>query len=127
VTRGDLILWIDTDTVNTHPRFVYGLPGPLLTRRDLLLTNGLCLRPIRVGRSTQAGGGGRVTELTARPLLNLVYPALSGLILPLCGEYAGRGQAREQLPFSSGYGVELGLHIYVLRQFGLGAIRQVDL
>jgi glucosyl-3-phosphoglycerate synthase len=127
VTRGDLILWIDTDIVNIHPRFVYGLLGPLLTRRDLMLTKGFYLRPIRVGRSVQAGGGGRVTELTARPLLNLFYPALSGLIQPLSGEYAGRRRALEQLPFSSGYGVEIGLLIDVLEQFGLGAIGQVDL
>jgi len=127
VTRGDLIFWIDTDIVNIHPRFVYGLLGPLLSRRDLMFVKGYYLRPVRVGRRMQAGGGGRVTELTARPLLNLFYPALSGLIQPLSGEYGGRRQALEQLPFSSGYGVETGLLIDLLEQFGLGAIGQVDL
>jgi len=127
VTRGDLILWIDTDIVNIHPRFVYGLLGPLLSRRDLMFVKGYYLRPVRVGRRMQAGGGGRVTELTARPLLNLFFPALSGLIQPLSGEYGGRRQALEQLPFSSGYGVETGLLIDFLEQFGLGAIGQVDL
>jgi glucosyl-3-phosphoglycerate synthase len=127
VTRGDLVLWIDTDIVNIHPRFVYGLIGPLLLRRDLMFVKGFYLRPMRVGRATQAGGGGRVTELTARPLLNLFYPALSGLIQPLSGEYGGRREALEQVPFSSGYGVETGLLIDVLEQFGLSAIGQVDL
>ena len=127
VTRGDVVLWIDTDIVNIHPRFVYGLLGPLLSRRDLMFVKGYYLRPVRVGRRMQAGGGGRVTELTARPLLNLFYPALSGLIQPLSGEFGGRRLALEQLPFSSGYGVETGLLIDLLEQFGLGAIGQVDL
>ncbi|MFQ5943119.1 MAG: glucosyl-3-phosphoglycerate synthase [Anaerolineales bacterium] len=127
VTQGDLLLWVDTDIVNIHPRFVYGLIGPLLQRRDLMFIKGFYLRPIRVGKSIQAGGGGRVTELTARPLLNLFFPALSGLIQPLSGEYGGRREALETLPFSSGYGVEIGLLIDTLEQFGLSAIGQVDL
>ena len=75
----------------------------------------------------QAGGGGRVTELTARPLLNLFYPELSGIIQPLSGEYAGRRSALERLPFFSGYGVETGLLIDVFERFGLSAVAQVDL
>ena len=74
-----------------------------------------------------ASGGGRVTELTARPLLNLFYPELSGLIQPLSGEYAGRRSALENAVFFSGYGVEVGLIIDILGQCGLGAIAQVDL
>ena len=127
VTRGDILLWIDTDIVNIHPRFVYGLIGPLLFRPDLMFVKGFYLRPTRVGDTVQAGGGGRVTELTARPLLNLFYPALSGLVQPLSGEYGGRRAALERLPFSSGYGVEIGLLIDVLEEYGLGAIGQVDL
>jgi hypothetical protein len=127
VTRGDIILWIDTDIVNIHPRFVYGLIGPLLFRPDLMFVKGFYLRPMRVGDTIQAGGGGRVTELTARPLLNLFYPALSGLVQPLSGEYGGRRVALERLPFSSGYGVEIGLLIDILQEYGLGAIGQVDL
>jgi glycosyltransferase involved in cell wall biosynthesis len=127
VTRGDIILWIDTDIVNIHPRFVYGLIGPLLFRPDLMFVKGFYLRPMRVGNTIQAGGGGRVTELTARPLLNLFYPALSGLVQPLSGEYGGRRAALERLPFSSGYGVEIGLLIDILDEYGLGAIGQVDL
>lgn len=127
VTSGDLILWIDTDIVNIHPRFVYGLIGPLLLRPDLMFVKGFYLRPMRVGSVLQAGGGGRVTELTARPLLNLFFPALSGLIQPLSGEYGGRRAALEQMPFSTGYGVETGLLIDMLEEYGLRAIAQVDL
>lgn len=127
VTRGDIILWIDTDIVNIHPRFVYGLLGPLLLRQSAQFVKGFYRRPLRVGDKVQAGGGGRVTELTARPLLNLFYPELSGVVQPLSGEYGGRRAALEQLPFSSGYGVEIGLLIDVLEKFGLSAITQVDL
>lgn len=114
VTRDDLILWIDTDIVNIHPRFVYGLLGPLLLRRDVYFVKGFYRRPLKVGDKIQAAGGGRVTELTARPLLNLFYPELSGLIQPLSGEYGGRRSVLEQIPFSSGYGVEIGLIIDIL-------------
>ncbi len=126
-THGDIIIWIDTDIVNIHPRFIYGLIGPLLLRPELDLVKGFYRRPIRVGSKMQAGGGGRVTELTARPLLNLFYPELSGIVQPLSGEYGGRRKALEQLPFFSGYGVEIGLLIDVLDKFGLSSIGQVDL
>jgi glucosyl-3-phosphoglycerate synthase len=127
VTRGDILLWIDTDIVNIQPHFVYGLIGPLLLRPEIQLVKGFYQRPLRVGNKLQASGGGRVTELTARPLLNLLYPELSGLIQPLAGEYGGRRTALERLHFSSGYGVEIGLLIDTLELFGLGAIAQVDL
>jgi glucosyl-3-phosphoglycerate synthase len=127
VTRGDLIVWIDTDIVNIHPRFVYGVLGPLLADRRVQFVKGFYRRPMRVGDRIQAGGGGRVTELTARPLLNLFYPELSGVIQPLSGEYGGRRTALQQLPFFSGYGVETGLLIEIFELFGLGAIAQVDL
>ncbi|HEX6269504.1 MAG TPA: glucosyl-3-phosphoglycerate synthase [Anaerolineales bacterium] len=126
-TRGDIVIWLDTDIVNIHPRFAYGLIGPLLLRPDVQFIKGFYRRPLRVGNKTQAGGGGRVTELTARPLLNLFYPELSGVIQPLSGEYGGRRAALEQLSFFSGYGVEIGLLIDVFDKFGLKAIAQVDL
>ena len=75
----------------------------------------------------QAGGGGRVTELTARPLLNLFYPELSGVVQPLSGEYAGRREALERATFFSGYGVETGLLIDIYERYGLSAVAQVDL
>ena len=127
VTKGDIIAWIDTDIVNIHPRFVYGIIGPLLFNRNIQLVKGFYRRPLKVGGQIQAGGGGRVTELTARPLLNLFYPELSGIIQPLSGEYAGRREAFERATFFSGYGVETGLLIDIFEQFGLGAIAQVDL
>ncbi len=127
VTRGDIILWIDTDIVNIHPRFVYGLMGPLLLRDRTKFVKGFYRRPLKVGDKIQAGGGGRVTELTARPLLNLFYPELSGIIQPLSGEYGGRREVLERLPFSSGYGVEIAMLIDVFERYGLSAIAQVDL
>ncbi len=127
LTHGDIVLWIDTDIVNIHHRFVYGLIGPLLLRERIQFVKGFYRRPLKVGDKVQAGGGGRVTELTARPLLNLFYPALSGLIQPLSGEYGGRRALLERLPFSSGYGVEIGLLIDILETVGLDAIAQVDL
>jgi len=126
-TQGDIVIWLDTDIVNIHPRFVYGLIGPLLLRPDIQFIKGFYRRPLKVGDKIQAGGGGRVTELTARPLLNLFYPELSGVLQPLSGEYGGRRAALEQLSFFSGYGVEIGLLIDVFDKFGLNAIAQVDL
>lgn len=127
VTRGDIVLWIDTDIVNIHPRFVYGLIGPLLVNPNVQFVKGFYRRPLRSGNKIQAGGGGRVTELAARPLINLFYPQLSGVIQPLSGEYGGRRSVLEQLPFYSGYGVEIGLLIDVMERFGLQAIAQIDL
>ena len=126
-TTGDIIIWIDTDIVNIHPRFVYGLIAPLLHRPEIQFVKGFYRRPLKVGNKMQAGGGGRVTELTARPLLNLFYPELSGIIQPLSGEYGGRRTALEKLPFFSGSGVEIGLVIDLFEEFGLSAIAQVDL
>lgn len=127
VTSGDIILWIDTDIVNIHPRFIYGILGPLLLRPDIVFVKGYYRRPITLNGKTESSGGGRVTELTARPLLNLFYPELSGVIQPLSGEYGGRRSALEQMPFSSGYGVETGLLIDIFEKYGLNAIGQVDL
>jgi glycosyltransferase involved in cell wall biosynthesis/nucleotide-binding universal stress UspA family protein len=127
VTRGDIVVWIDTDIFNIHPRFVYGVLGPMLVNPQIQFVKGFYRRPLKVGDKLQAGGGGRVTELTARPLLNLFYPELSGVVQPLSGEYGGRRSALEQLPFFSGYGVETGLLIDIYEKFGLRAIAQVDL
>ena len=127
VLRGDLIAWIDTDIVNIHPRFVYGLLGPLLRRRDVDYVKGFYRRPLHRAGILVGGGGGRVTELTARPFINLFFPELSGVLQPLSGEYGGRREVLEQLPFFTGYGVETGLLIDVLEARGLRAIAQVDL
>jgi glycosyltransferase involved in cell wall biosynthesis len=127
VTQGDIIIWIDTDIVNIHPRFVYGVIGPLLINPQLKFCKGFYQRPLREGEKIQASGGGRVTELTARPLINLFYPELSGVIQPLAGEYGGRRKALERMPFFSGYGVEIGLLIDIFDAFGISSIAQVDL
>lgn len=124
---GDIIVWVDTDIENIGPQFVYGLIGPLLAEPRIQYVKGYYRRPIRTTQGLAAEGGGRVTELTIRPLFNLFYPALTGLIQPLAGEYAGRRTALERVPFFSGYGVETGLLIDVLDEFGLSAIAQVNL
>ena len=127
VLKGDIIAWIDTDIKNIHPRFVYGVLGPLLYNTHVQYVKGFYRRPLREGDKILAGGGGRVTELTARPFINLFFPELSGVIQPLSGEYAGRRQALEKLPFFVGYGVETGLMIDLLDEYGINSIAQVDL
>jgi nucleotide-binding universal stress UspA family protein len=127
VLGGDIIAWCDTDIKNFHPRLVYGVLGPLLRERRLVYSKGFYRRPIQFGERIAATGGGRVTELTARPLLNLFYPELSGMLQPLSGEYAGRRSALEEVPFFTGYGVETGLLIDLLERHGLNALAQVDL
>jgi glucosyl-3-phosphoglycerate synthase len=125
--KGDIIVWVDTDIENIGPQFVYGLIGPLLAEPRIQYVKGYYRRPIRTTEGLAAEGGGRVTELTIRPLFNLFYPALTGLIQPLAGEYAGRRAALEAVPFFSGYGVETGLLVDLLDEFGLSSIAQVNL
>jgi nucleotide-binding universal stress UspA family protein len=127
VLTGDIVVWVDTDVSNFHPKFVYGLLGPLLFRPDIQFTKAFYRRPLDIGGELQATGGGRVTELMARPILNMFFPELSGMIQPLSGEQAGRRALLERLPFFSGYGVETGLLIDVLRASGLRSISQVDM
>src|SRR5213083_2395965 len=127
VLTGDIVVWIDTDVTSAHPKFVYGIVGPLLMRPDLQFVKAFYQRPLRIGDDLQATGGGRVTELAARPILNLFFPELSGIVQPLSGEQAGRRTLLEQLPFFSGYGVETGLLVDTLQRAGLDAIAQVDM
>jgi glucosyl-3-phosphoglycerate synthase len=127
ITRGDIVVWIDSDITGIHPKFVYGLVGPLLTQPHLGFVKGFYRRPLNLGGQVSTTGGGRVTELTARPLINLFYPQLSGVVQPLAGEMAGRREVLEEVPFFTGYGVETGLLIDILRRFGLRSIAQTDL
>src|SRR5581483_4688985 len=99
----------------------------LLADSRIGYVKGFYRRPLNFGGELQTAGGGRVTELTARPLLNLFYPELSGLLQPLSGEYAGRRELLERLPFFTGYGVEIGHLIDIVESFGLNRIAQVDL
>ena len=127
VLDGDIVAWIDTDISNIQPRFVFGLLGPLLREPRIQYVKGFYQRPIRQGDKLLSEGGGRVTELMARPLINLFFPELSGIIQPLSGEYAGRRALLESVPFYTGYSVEIGLLIDVLEAVGLSAVGQVDL
>ena len=127
VLKGDIVAWVDTDIRNFYPGFVYGLLGPLLREPEIQYVKGFYRRPIKAEGKLVSEGGGRVTELTVRPLFNLFYPELSGMIQPLAGEYAGRRTALERMPFFTGYGVETGLLIDLFNEIGLNAIAQVDL
>jgi glucosyl-3-phosphoglycerate synthase len=126
VTSGDIIAFVDTDIRNPDPRFVWGIVAPLLLDESIDFVKAFYDRPIEVGGTLQPSGGGRVTELLARPLLNLFWPDLAGLVQPLSGEYAGRRAVLERVPFFTGYGVEIGLLIDILALSGGDAIAQVD-
>ncbi|HST22286.1 MAG TPA: glucosyl-3-phosphoglycerate synthase, partial [Blastocatellia bacterium] len=125
--KGDLIVWMDTDITNPHPRFVYGIVGPLLMDPQIRFAKGFYQRAVKPDDATLFAEGGRVTELLARPMINLFFPELSGLVQPLAGIYGGRRNALEQVPFYSGHGVEIGLLLDLLERFGLRGIAQVDL
>lgn len=123
VSTGDIVVWCDADVIDFDPAFVTGIIGPLLARPDIGFVKGFYDRPL----NDRGEGGGRVTELVARPLLSFLFPALSTVIQPLAGEYGGRRSLLEQLPFVQGYGVDIALLIDVARQFGIDTIAQVDL
>jgi nucleotide-binding universal stress UspA family protein len=126
-TSGDIIVWADTDVRNWHSRMVYGTLGPLLHEPRLQYVKGYYQRPIVSDGVLKEGGGGRVTELVARPLINLFYPELSGMIQPLAGEYAGRRSLLEAIPFFTGYAVEIGHLIDATERVGIEGLGQVDL
>ncbi len=126
-TTGDIVVWADTDVRNWHHRMVYGTLGPLLVEPRLQYVKGYYQRPIVEAGVLKEGGGGRVTELVARPLINLFFPELSGMIQPLSGEYAGRRSLLEQLPFFTGYAVEIGHLIDASERAGIEGLGQVDL
>ena len=122
VTSGDVVCFVDADLKDFSADFVSGIVGPLLTDPQLQLVKAMYDRPL----GDDPSGGGRVTELVARPLLNLHWPQLAGFVQPLGGEYAARRTLLEELPFPVGYGVELGLLIDALHTAGLDALAQVD-
>jgi len=127
VLSGDIIVWIDADIHNIAPKFVYGLVGPLLENPEIGYVKALYERPLKTPSGLSPTGGGRVTEILVRPLFSLFYPELAYLIQPLSGEYAGRRSLLERLPFSVGYGVELGHLIDIYYFFGPEVLAQVDL
>jgi glucosyl-3-phosphoglycerate synthase len=127
VLRGDVVCFLDADSEEFGSHFACGLLGPLLTDPSISFVKGFYRRPFRVGATTLPEGGGRVTELTARPLLKQFYPDLAGVRQPLAGEIAARRDLLEAVPFVTGYGVDIALLLDAYRMVGLDGIAQVDL
>ncbi len=135
VLSGELICFLDADTESFSAHFATGLLGPLVCEQGVSFVKAHYRRPLtgdggvdgRDGAADRPGGGGRVNHLTARPALGLFYPQLAGVRQPLAGEVAGRRELLEQLPFTTGYGIEIAMLIDVWRAIGLDGIAQVDL
>jgi len=127
VAAGDILVFVDTDLSNPSPAFVTGLVGPLLTDDRLNFVKGFYRRPVRVVNDFVEVGGGRVTELMARPLLNLWYPELGGLFQPLAGTIAVRAEVLRELHFLTGYGVEIGNVIEYVHKWGIDGLAQSEL
>jgi glucosyl-3-phosphoglycerate synthase len=125
--KGDIIVYVDADISNIHPRFVYGLVGPLIYRKKVQYVKAFYDRPLDISGEKRKSGGGRVTEILIRPLFSLFFPELTGIIQPLSGEYAVRRNVLEQIHFPIGYGVETSHLIDVYLNFGLDAFAQTDL
>jgi glucosyl-3-phosphoglycerate synthase len=123
VSSGDVVVFCDADVRCFDPGFVLGLAGPILADDGPAFVKGFYARPL----GGNAGEGGRVTELTARPLIALLHPHLAPLAQPLAGECAGRREVLEAVPFVGGYGVDLGLVIDVADRFGPSCLAQCDL
>ena len=126
-TSGDIVVFVDSDLINPHPMFVPWLVGPLLTGDGIHLVKSFFRRPLNFGGGAGATGGGRVTELVARPLLAALRPELGCILQPLGGEYAASRELLTSLPFAPGYGVEIGLLVDTFDRLGLDAIAQVNL
>ncbi|MFB8003782.1 glucosyl-3-phosphoglycerate synthase [Nocardia sp. NPDC056000] len=127
VASGDLIVFVDSDLVSPSPTIVPSLLAPLLTDHRLRLVKGCYRRPLRIGATYDLDGGGRVTQLVARPLLAALAPALAELAQPLSGEYAATRSLLTTIPMAPGYGVEIGILIDCWQRHGLRAITEVDL
>ncbi len=126
VTTGDIIAFADTDTGNFCRQLVTGVVGCLVTKPEIQFVKAAYRRPYTQETISVPDGGGRVTELTAKPALNLLFPELAGFVQPLAGEFAGTRELFFSVPFLSGYAVEVGMLIDVLEACGLEAMAQVD-
>jgi glucosyl-3-phosphoglycerate synthase len=126
-STGDIVAFVDGDLREFSPHFATGLLGPLLTDPTVEFVKGFYHRPLVGVTGVETDGGGRVTELCARPLINLFWPELAGFVQPLAGEYAGRRRTLEKIPFVSGYGVEIAMLMDLADLVGLDALAQVDL
>jgi glucosyl-3-phosphoglycerate synthase len=127
VLHGEVVCFLDADSEEFGAHFALGLIGPLVCDPSLAFIKGFYRRPFRIGDTVYPEGGGRVTELTARPLLNLFYPELAAVRQPLAGEMAARRELLEQVPFVTGYGVDIALLLDVHATVGLERMAQVDL
>jgi len=127
VLTGDVVVYVDADSEEFGEHFVLGLVGPLLADDSVRFVKGFYRRPWRGDGPTEPTGGGRVTELLARPMLNRFYPELAGFLQPLAGEIAARRDLLLSLPFATGYAVDAALLIDAWRAVGLDALAQVDL
>lgn len=125
--KGDIIVYIDADIKNIHPRFVYGLVAPLIYRQEVQYVKAFYDRPLAFSQGVRPSGGGRVTEILVRPLFSLFFPELTAIIQPLSGEYAVRREVLEKIPFPIGYGVETSHLIDIYQLYGLTAFAQTDL
>ncbi len=125
--RGDIVCFVDADSADFGPHFVHRLVEPLLERPQVEYVKAFYRRPWRDENGVTPTGGGRVTTLLARPLLRRFYPELAWLDQPLAGEMAARRSLFEAVPFTTGYGLEIGLLIDIYRRVGAAAISQVDL
>jgi glucosyl-3-phosphoglycerate synthase len=127
VARGDLIMYVDADTKDFRPQLVYGVLGPAFYVPEVRFVKAAYRRPFKSYETVEADGGGRVTELSAKPLFNLFYPELTGFVQPLAGEFVADKELFRSIPFLTGYAVETGIMIDVLKRVGLSAMAQVDL
>jgi glucosyl-3-phosphoglycerate synthase len=127
VIESDVVCFLDADTRDFGPHFATGLLGPLLCDPAVAFVKGCYRRPFTQGDVSLPDGGGRVSQLMARPALTLFYPDLAGVSQPLAGEVAARRELLARLPFTSGYGVETAMLIDVWKAVGLDAMAQVDL
>ena len=127
VATGDVVMFADADTTDFRPQFLYGTLGPMFKTPGVRFVKGAFRRPFKSNESSEPDGGGRVTELTTKPLFNLFYPELTGFVQPLAGEFAADKELFASIPFLTGYAVETGIMIDVLKKAGLGAMAQVDL
>ncbi len=123
-TDADVVCFLDADTADPHPHHLLGLLGPLLAAPGVQFVKGAFDRPMQAGATLQEGQGGRVTELMARPLLNLHAPSLAGFRQPLAGELGGRRDLLSRIPFPVGYGVEIAMMLDVLARAGLDAMAE---
>jgi glucosyl-3-phosphoglycerate synthase len=128
VLHSDVIVFLDADSEGFGPHFATGLIGPLVCGdTGVEFVKAFYRRPLKVGEVSLPEGGGRVTELMARPLLNLFYPELAGFRQPLAGELAATRDLLLRLPFATGYAVEIAMLIDAWREVGLDALAQVDI